>query len=135
MNHHGGTGDTKWKSNWLAGQIIAAGIEVHRHRGPGLLEAAYAGCLAKELQLRNITYESQVPLPLIYKGEKLDCGYRLDLLVDKSVIVELKSVDQLAPIHSAQLLTYLRLTKLWLGLLINFNVDVLKHGIRRLVNG
>jgi|SRR2546428_182837 len=118
----------------LTGEIIGAAIEVHRKLGPGLLESTYAACLCRELELRNISFESQKPLPLEYKGVRLDCGYRLDLLVAGQVVVEIKSVEALAPIHEAQLLTYLRLTGVKIGLLINFNVVVLKSGIRRLVH-
>jgi GxxExxY protein len=135
MIHHKDTKNTKEIANHLSNQIIGAAIEVHRVLGPGLLESAYEVCLCKELFLRNIRYEKQVPLPVEYKGQALECGYRLDLLVDNLVIVELKSVEGIIPIHEAQLLTYLRLRNLWLGLLINFNVPILKNGIRRIVNG
>ena len=118
----------------LTGQIIGAAIEVHRQLGPGLLESTYQACLCHELELRGILYECQKPLPLEYKGIKLECGYRIDLLVADSVIVEIKSVDALAPIHEAQLLTYLKLTGIKIGFLLNFNVVVLKNGIRRLVH-
>lgn len=114
-------------------QIIGAAIEVHRALGPGLLESAYEECLCHELNLRKIPFERQKPLPVEYKGVKLDCGYRLDLLVDNSVVVELKAVETIEPIHEAQLLTYLKLGGWRLGLLINFNVPVLKDGIRRRV--
>lgn len=123
------------KANLLSKQIIGAAIEVHRALGPGLLESAYETCLCHELTLRNIPFERQLQLPVEYKGVKLDAGYRIDILVDKLVIVELKAIDSLAPIHEAQLLTYLKLTHLWLGLLVNFNVPILKHGIKRMVNG
>jgi len=125
----------KEKADLLSNQIIGAAIEVHKALGPGLLESAYEACLYHELTLRKIPVEQQVPLPLVYKGLKLDCGYRLDLLVDNLVILEIKSVESIDPIHEAQLLTYLRLSGLWLGLLINFNVPVLKNGIKRLVQG
>lgn len=115
--------------------IIAAAIEVHRAMGPGLLESAYEECLCRELTLRQLPFERQCPLPLEYKGLRLDCGYRLDLLVDNAVVVEIKAVESLQPIHDAQLLTYLRLGGWKVGLLINFNVPVLKQGIRRLVLG
>ncbi|MCP4366801.1 MAG: GxxExxY protein [Deltaproteobacteria bacterium] len=114
--------------------MISAGIEVHRALGPGLLESAYEACLCHELALRKIPFQRQVPLPVEYKGIKLDCGYRLDILVDDLVIVELKAVKELHPIDEAQLLTYLRMKKLWLGLLLNFNVPVLRKGIKRVVN-
>jgi len=118
----------------LTGEIIGAAIEVHRQLGPGLLESTYAACLCREPELRGISFDCQKPLPLEYKGVRLDCGYRLDLLVAGLVIVEIKSVEALAPIHEAQLLTYLKLTGVKIGLLINFNVVVLKSGIRRLVH-
>ena len=118
----------------LTGQIIGAAIEVHKQLGPGLLESTYQACLCRELELRGISFECQKPLPLEYKGVRLECGYRIDLLVAGLVIVEIKSVEALAPIHEAQLLTYLKLTGIQIGLLINFNVVVLKEGIRRLVH-
>jgi GxxExxY protein len=123
------------QENDISGKIIGAAIEVHRKLGPGLLESAYEECLCCEMSLRGIKFERQVPLPLNYKGVDLDCGYRLDLLVEDKVIVELKSIEALEPIHDAQLLTYLRLRNAWLGLIINFNVMMLKDGVRRLVNG
>jgi GxxExxY protein len=132
-----GTKDTKVmdeRANDLSKEIIGAAIAVHRELGPGLLESAYEACLEYELLDRGIAVERQVPQSVIYRGVKLDCGYRLDLLVENLVIVELKTVEQLTPIHEAQLLTYLKLRRLWLGLLINFNVPVLKQGIKRLVN-
>ena len=113
--------------------IIGAAIEVHQAIGPGLLESAYEECLCKELSLRQIPFERQKPLPLEYKGSKLECGYRVDLLVANTVVVEVKSVETLLPIHEAQLLTYLRLGGWKIGLLINFNVPLLKQGIRRRV--
>jgi len=118
----------------LTGQIICAAIEVHKQLGPGLLESTYQACLCHELELRGISFEYEKPLPLEHKGIKLDCGYRIDLLVAGLVIVEIKSVEALAPIHEAQLLTYLKLTGIKVGFLINFNVVVLKNGIRRLVH-
>jgi len=118
----------------LTGEIIGSAIEVHRALGPGLLESSYQACLARELELRNIPFEYEEPLPLEYKGLRLDCGYRMDLVVANAVIVEVKTVKALAPIHEAQLLTYLKLTGLKVGLLINFNVEVLKSGIRRMVH-
>ncbi len=113
--------------------IIGAAIEVHQAIGPGLLESIYEECLCKELSLRQIPFERQKPLPLEYKGSKLECGYRIDLLVANTVVVEVKSVETLLPIHEAQLLTYLRLGGWKIGLLINFNVPLLKQGIRRRV--
>ncbi len=121
--------------NKITEAIIGAAIEVHRAPGPGLLESAYQTCLVYELVERGHKVEQQKPLPIFYKGNKLDGGYRLDLVVDEKVIVEIKSIDSLASIHEAQLLSYLRLSGFKVGLLINFNVKMLKHGIRRLVNG
>ena len=114
--------------------MIGAAIEVHKALGPGLLESAYEECLCHELQLRGISFERQKELPIEYKGVHLDCGYRLDVVVEKGVILELKSCDALQPIHEAQLLTYLKLTGIGVGLLINFNTVVLKDGIKRLMN-
>jgi GxxExxY protein len=121
--------------NKITEAIIGAAIDVHREIGPGLLESAYQACLAYELLDRGYRIEQQKPLPLIYKGVRLDCGYRLDFVVDDRVIVELKSVDDLSAVHEAQLLSYLKLSGLKIGLLINFNVKMLKYGIRRFVNG
>ena len=118
----------------LTHEIIGAAIEVHRTLGPGLLESAYEECLARELTLRRIPFERQKPLPLVYKDVKLDCGYRIDLLVGSRVVVELKAVEALAPVHDAVVLTYLRLSDCRIGLLINFHTAVLKDGIRRLAN-
>ncbi len=113
--------------------IIGAAIEVHKQLGPGLLESTYEECLCHELHLRGIQFRRQIDLPVTYKGLKLDCGYRLDLVVEDTVVVELKAVEQLLPVHEAQLLTYLRLAGKPVGLLINFNVPLLKDGIRRRV--
>jgi len=121
--------------NRLSYEIISAAIEVHRHLGPGLLESSYEECLSRKLSLRKLPYHRQVPLPVSYKGIALDCGYRLDLLVDGLVMVELKAVSSLEPIHEAQLLTYLKLSHLKLGLLINFNVPVVRDGIKRMAYG
>jgi GxxExxY protein len=118
----------------LGRTIIGAAIEVHQHLGPGLLESAYQKALEKELDLRNVSYRSQVEIPLTYKGENLGTGYRLDLLVEDKVIVEIKTVDSLINVHEAQLLTYLKLTDKHLGYLINFNVALLKNGVKRLVH-
>src|SRR5436305_1137568 len=115
-------------------RIIGAAIEVHRHLGPGLLESAYEACLGFELNQLGLKVEQQKPLPVVYKRVHLDCGYRLDLLVEDSVIVEIKAVERLTPIHDAQMLSYLRLTGTKVGLLINFNVRVLKDGVKRMVN-
>ena len=120
--------------NKLTGQIIGAAIEVHKALGPGLLESAYEECLYHELGLRKFSCERQKPLPIEYKGVKLDCGYRLDLVVEKTVVLELKSCEKIEPIHKAQLLTYLKLSCLKVGLLLNFNVSVMRDGIVRLVN-
>ena len=119
----------------MSGQVIGAAIAVHQELGPGLLESAYEACLVYELQQRGVQVKQQIPVPVVYKGVQLECGYRLDLLVENCVIVELKTVDAIQPIHEAQLLTYLKLLKLRLGLLINFKVPLLKHGIKRLLNG
>jgi GxxExxY protein len=123
------------KYNLLSEQIIGAAIEVHKSLGPGLLELAYEACLCHELNLRGISFESQVDLPVSYKGVKLNTGYRMDLVVNKLIIVELKAVERLEAIHEAQLLTYLKLSGYWLGLLINFNVTQLRFGIKRIVSG
>ena len=120
--------------NAITGEIIGAAIEIHKILGPGLLESAYEECLSHELGLRGIAFERQVLLPIEYKGIKLDCGYRLDLLVENHIIVELKTVNGIDPIHEAQLLTYLRLKHERLGLIINFYVPVLKNGVKRIVN-
>jgi GxxExxY protein len=113
--------------------IIGAAIEVHRHLGPGLLESTYEECLCEELSLRGIPYQRQVSLPVTYKGKRLDAGYRIDLLVKDEVVVELKAIDAILPIHEAQTLTYMRLGNWKVGLILNFNVSVLKKGIKRLV--
>jgi len=115
----------------LTEAIIGAAIDVHRELGPGLLESAYEVCLCHELHLRGLHFQRQVELPVGYKGLKLDCGYRLDIVVEEQVVLELKSIEQILPIHQAQLLTYLRLSGRKIGLLINFNVAVLKNGIVR----
>jgi GxxExxY protein len=120
--------------NELTGEVIGAAIEVHKTLGPGLLESVYEECLCKELGWREIPYVRQKELPVEYKGSKLDCGYRLDVVVADELIVELKACENLEPIHEAQLLTYLKLTGIHVGLLINFNVPLLKEGIKRLVN-
>ena len=119
--------------NKVTSEIIGAAIDVHRTLGPGLLESAYEACLAYELVHRGLNVEQQKPLPVIYKEVYLDAGYRLDLLVNGNVIVELKAVDSLTPLHKAQLMSYLKLSGLKLGLLINFNVQVLKNGIQRVI--
>ncbi len=121
--------------NQLTEGIIGAAIEVHRHLGPGLLESAYEECLSFELAARQIPFERQKPLPVLYKGIQLDCGYRLDFLIADSVVVEIKSIEKLHPIHEAQLLSYLKLGNWHTGLLINFNVQLLKDGVIRRLNG
>ena len=120
--------------NKLTGEVIGAAIEVHKALGPGLLESAYEECLCRELFLRKMSLKRQEPLPIEYKGVKLDCGYRLDIVVADQLIVELKACESLQPVHEAQLLTYLKLTGIKVGLLINFNVPVLKDGIKRMAN-
>jgi GxxExxY protein len=120
--------------NVLTDQIIGCAIEVHRHLGPGLLEAVYEECLCYELSQLGLDFERQVHLPLSYKGIKLDCGHILDLVVEDSIVVELKSIEDLAPVHHAQLLTYLKSSNKKVGLLINFNVPILKNGLKRIVN-
>jgi len=120
--------------NKITEAIISSAIAVHRELGPGLLESAYEACLTYELIERGFLAERQKALPITYREVSLDCGYRIDLLVENQVIVELKTVESLAPIHEAQLLSYLKLSGCAVGLLINFNVRVLKNGIRRIVN-
>jgi GxxExxY protein len=122
------------KINKITEQIIAAAILVHRTLGPGLLESTYEACLVSELSERNFKLEQQKPIPVIYKNTKLDCGYRIDLIVEKLVVVELKAIETIKPIHMAQVLSYLKLSGLSVGLLINFNVPMLRNGIRRIVN-
>ncbi len=119
--------------NEITRMVIGAAIEVHQILGPGLLESAYEECLCHELTLRQVPFERQRQLPVTYKGLQLDCGYRLDLLVAQRVVIEVKAVEHLLPIHEAQLLTYLRLGRWQVGLLMNFNVPVLKQGIHRRV--
>ncbi len=117
----------------LSNKVIGCTIEVHRELGPGLLESTYEHCLAHELSLNNIDFRLQHPLPVVYKGVHLDCGYRIDLLINERLIVELKSVDQIKGIHEAQLLTYMKLARIKTGLLVNFNEKLLKNGIKRFV--
>ena len=128
-----GTKPGKLLHEELTEQIIGAAIEVHRVLGPGLLESVYERALCHELGLRNLTLERQIPVPLHYKGVDLECGFRVDVLVQNRVILELKSVANILPVHEAQLLTYMRLMKKPVGLIMNFNVPVLKHGIVRRV--
>ncbi len=124
----------KDRLNRITESIIGAAVNVHRTLGPGLLESAYEACLAFELAERGLKIEQQKPLPVVYREVKLDCGYRLDILAEELVIVEVKTVDHLTPIHKAQLLSYLRLSGCKVGLLINFNVKLLKDGVVRMVN-
>lgn len=134
MIHHGGTeARRKLLLEDLTQEIIGAAIEVHRELGPGLLESACEECFCHELHLRGLTFERQVPLPVEYKGLKLDCDYRLDVIVENAVILELKSVEKILPVHEAQLLAYLKLTGKSVGFIINFNVPVRKDGIVRKV--
>lgn len=118
----------------ITGRIIGAAIEVHKTLGPGLLESAYEACLGYEVRQLGYKVEQQKPLPVIYKDVKLDCGYRLDLVVEDLVIVEIKAIEQLAPIHGAQVISYLRLADKRVGLLVNFHVSLLKNGVKRIVN-
>jgi GxxExxY protein len=120
--------------NQLSSKIIGAAIEVHKTLGPGLLESTYEKCLCYELNLRGIPFTNQVSLPVVYKGKQLDCRYQMDLVVENTIILELKSCEKVEPIHQAQLLTYLKLSGLNLGLLLNFNVPVMRDGITRIVN-
>jgi GxxExxY protein len=120
--------------NVLTDQIIGCAIEVHRHLGPGLLEAVYEECLCYELSQLGLRFQRQVHLPLSYKGIKLDCGHKLDLVVEDSIVLEVKSIEDLTPVHQAQLLTYLKSSNKKVGLLINFNVQYLKNGLKRVVN-
>ena len=122
---------TQLKENLLTENILGAAIEVHRCLGPGLLESSYETCLVYELRQLGLNITQQESLPILYKGLSLDCGYRLDIVVENQVILEIKAVDELAPIHQAQLLSYLRLSPYQIGLLINFNVRMLTQGIRR----
>ena len=127
--------ETRKELNELTEIVIGCAIEVHRSLGPGLLESTYEMCLCRELSLRNILCERQKPIPVIYKGVKLDCGYRADLIIDGRILVEIKSIEQTAAIHDAQLLSYLKLSGMKVGLLINFNVRMLTHGVRRKILG
>ena len=120
--------------NQLSNKIIGAAIEVHKVLGPGLLESAYEKCLCRELKLRRLSLDNQKPLPVVYKGVEIDCGYKMDLVVKNAIVVELKSCEKIEPIHKAQLLTYLKLSGLNLGLLLNFNVPIMREGITRIVN-
>jgi GxxExxY protein len=138
MHQHEGTEDvkhTKALSLALSYDAIGAAIEVHRLLGPGLLESVYEAALCRELSLRCMEFHRQKRVPVSYKGMPLECEFRIDLLIGKSIIVEVKAVERILPVYKAQLLSYLRLHNLWLGLLINFNVEVLRDGIRRVLNG
>jgi GxxExxY protein len=138
MNHHEGTKvtkDTKAFALGVSQAVLRAAIEVHRELGPGLLESVYEMALCRELWIRQVRVERQLPVPVAYKGAELDCQIRIDILVESSVIVEVKAIERLAPIHRAQLLTYLKLTGCSVGLLLNFNTVLLKHGMRRILNG
>jgi len=128
MNHR----DTEAQRDSLTHKVIGAAIEVHRALGPGLLESAYEECLCYELSSAGLAFRKQVELPVLYKKVKLDCGYRMDIVVSESLVLEIKTVEKLLPIHQAQLLTYLKLSGIRTGLLINFNVPVLKNGIKRM---
>jgi GxxExxY protein len=129
----GAVGLIEHPTNPISERAIGAAIEVHRHLGPGLLESSYHRCMCRELELQGIAHQSQVTLPLEYKGTLIPKGYVIDLLIEDSLIVEIKSIDKILPIHSAQLLTYMQLQKVSSGLLINFNVHTLFHGIRRVL--
>jgi GxxExxY protein len=120
--------------NQITEKVIGCSIEVHRALGPGLLESAYEECLCFELKTACLVFERQVPLPVVYKGVKLDCGYRMDLVVENLVVVEIKAIEKILPVHEAQILSYLKLTNKPLGLLINFHVSVLKNGLKRIRN-
>ena len=120
--------------NKITETIIGAAIDVHRALGPGLLESAYEACMVYDLIQVGMKVEQQKPLPVVYRGVKLECGYRLDLMIENEVVVEIKSIDKLLPIHKAQLMSYLKLADCKVGLLINFNVELLKDGIQRVVN-
>jgi GxxExxY protein len=135
LNHeeHKGHEAISASAEGVAKLVIDAGLKVHRAFGPGLLESAYEHCLAHELQSRGVAVRRQVSLPILFDGVKLDAGYRLDLLVEEQIIVEVKSVEALTPLHEAQLLTYLKLSQIRLGFLMNFNVQLFKQGLRRLV--
>jgi GxxExxY protein len=114
-------------------KVLSAAIEIHRDLGPGLLESAYEACLSYELAVRGLSFQRQVALPVVYKECHLECGYRMDFVVEGRVLLEVKAVDAIHPIHEAQLLTYLKLSGLKVGLLLNFNVLLMKHGIKRMV--
>ena len=123
----------KHKFEELSNKVIGLALEVHKELGPGLLESSYQQCLAYELSKNSISFEIEKELPVVYKNIKLDCGYRIDILIENSLLLELKSVEKLLPIHEAQILTYMKLADIKIGLLINFNVKILKEGIKRFV--
>jgi GxxExxY protein len=125
--------DARLLGSAMSGRIIQCAVAVHRAFGPGLLENAYRACLARELELAGFCVESEAPIPLHYRGTELACGFRADLIVDRKVLIELKAVERLLPIHAAQVLTYLKLTGIRVGLLVNFNTPNLRLGLRRLV--
>ena len=133
--NHGDTEARRQKLNQLSSRVIGACIEIHRELGPGLLESAYEECLAYELTRAGLQFERQKPMPVRYKEVQLDCGYRLNFVIENALIVELKAVAEPQPIHEAQVLTYLKLDRKQLGLLINFNVPMLKQGVKRVVCG
>ena len=120
--------------NRITEKIIGCAIEVHRNLGPGLLESAYEECLSYELKQTGLKFERQVPLPVVYKGINLECGYRMDIVVENLIVVELKAIEKILPVHEAQLLSYLKIHNKKIGLLINFHVPVLKSGLKRIVN-
>jgi len=128
------SGEERVRLNQLSNVIVSAALRVHKELGPGMLESAYEACLYFELTQSGLRVERQKPLPLVYRGQRMNCGYRLDLLVEDVIIVEVKAIERLEQVHSAQLLSYLRQTKLKLGLLFNFNVKWLQDGTRRVVN-
>ena len=137
IHHEGtkGTKDTKQKALVVSQIVLGGAIEVHRRLGPGLLESVYESALCRELWLRGVRVERQVPISVSYKGAELGTGIRVDLLIERLVVVEIKACDRLTTVHRAQLLTYLKLTGHKVGLLINFNVELLRHGMRRVLNG
>ena len=122
------------KNNPLVSEVIGCAIEVHKVLGPGLLESAYEACLCREFELRNLPFRRQAPLTFEYKGMTIDCAYRMDIVVAESLLLELKSVDQVHPLHEAQIISYLKLSKLEQGLLINFNTKLLKDGLKSFLN-
>lgn len=124
-----------YSTNQITSLIIESAIQVHRSLGPGLLESVYKSCLYDQLISSNLAVEKEIPIPVVYEGRKLECGFRADLIVNKTIVVEVKAIELIHDVHKAQLLTYLRLTNLRFGLIINFNVVLLKHGIKRIVNG